>query len=313
MATSAAEALAAAHERREEARRLERRRTALEAELGGRRQERDEAERRLAAKEGELRRLQGLTLERLVASLRGEREERIRRAEADEAAARLRLQSVRSDVAALEAQIAAVEERRRQLGDVEAGYQAALAAREAELERLDAGVAARLRQLDEALNAQRARKRELAEALEAGQGARSALDRARGALESASAWGVWDVAGGGFLATAAKHARLDEARQALDEARAGVRRFRRELADVGGALDVDVNVGGFAAFADYFLDGLFVDLLVQSRIRDSRQRLEAALAAVDDWLRRLRAEEEASDRQLAEAEAERERIVESAG
>ena len=164
----------------------------------------------------------------------------------------------------------------------------------------------------EKLAACRSMCREIDEAVRAGRQAAFDLDSAGGKLESAGNWGVYDMLGGGMLATAIKHSRMDEARDLMYQAQCALSRFRSELADVKVQADLGLEVGAFETFGDYFFDGLLFDWMVQSKIRDSqdsvnetRSRVEAALGKLEDL--RVRTEQEA-----AALEAELRRLTEEA-
>lgn len=53
--------------------------------------------------------------------------------------------------------------------------------------------------------------------------------------------------------------------------------FQKELQDVNYALDLNLEVGGFLTFADFFLDGILADVLVQSKIGELKQQVENGL------------------------------------
>ena len=55
--------------------------------------------------------------------------------------------------------------------------------------------------------------REIDEAVRAADDALAYLRRAARSLGSARNYGVWDILGGGFLATMLKHSKLDKARE----------------------------------------------------------------------------------------------------
>ena len=117
-------------------------------------------------------------------------------------------------------------------------------------------------------------------------------------MQSASGWGVWDMLGGGLIATAVKHSRMDEARDAAYHVQDLLRRFRRELADVQGLPgNLIEEVGSFETFADYFFDGLIVDWVVQSKIDRSLDNARKAYSQVNAILVSLqRRQKEAQDR-----------------
>ncbi len=124
------------------------------------------------------------------------------------------------------------------------------------------------------------RRKEIQEAIYAADHAISALERAGDFLRKASGWGVWDILGGGFITTFMKHARMNDAEEALEQARAAVRTFGRELRDVEDLEDIRIDTGDFLSFADYFWDGALTDILMQSRIGKSRRQVEDAIMRI---------------------------------
>ena len=122
---------------------------------------------------------------------------------------------------------------------------------------------------------------EIDEAIVAGKRAITALDRAESALSGARSFGIWDMFGGGFLSTMMKHGRMDDAQREIEQARACLRRFSREVADVSGVEALDIDVGGFLQFADYFFDGFVADWMVQSKIGKGRKQVQQAIHQVE--------------------------------
>jgi hypothetical protein len=115
---------------------------------------------------------------------------------------------------------------------------------------------------------------EVDEAIEAGKKAADALKVAIESLSKAQGWGTFDMIGGGLIATAVKHSHMDDANRQIREVQFQLRRFKKELDDVGhlgsGQLETDLN--GFDRFMDYFFDNLITDWIVQSRINASHDR-----------------------------------------
>lgn len=128
---------------------------------------------------------------------------------------------------------------------------------------------------------------QIREAIAAGRKALYYLENAQGYLSSAKNWGIWDLVGGGFFADMMKHSKLDDAQDAMEQARYEIRNFRRELKDVQVPLDFRVDIDGFLSFADFFFDGIIADWLVQSRIQESREQVEEAIDMVTKLLEDL--------------------------
>ena len=121
---------------------------------------------------------------------------------------------------------------------------------------------------------------EIREAIAAGERALSSLYVAQDKLKSARGWGIFDIFGGGFIADMIKHSKMQEASKSMEEAKYFMQRFQKELSDVNGNFNLQLNVGGFLSFADFFFDGFLADYLVQSKIADARRQVDDAIVKV---------------------------------
>ena len=124
------------------------------------------------------------------------------------------------------------------------------------------------------------RKREIYEAINAADYALRCLYDAQDYLRSARNWGIYDILGGGMLATFVKRSKMRDASDCIQEAKRAVATFRRELADVDRAMPLAINEGDFWGFADYFFDGFFADMMVQSQISDAQAQVDDAIAMI---------------------------------
>ena len=124
-------------------------------------------------------------------------------------------------------------------------------------------------------------QREVREAVQAGEEALAGIQKAREKLGSAKSWGIFDMLGGGMISSMVKHSRMDDASEDMEEAKRKLAAFERELKDISISADLSVEMGSFLRFVDTFMDNLFVDFMVQSRIDD-------AIAGLDDVSDRVR-------------------------
>ena len=122
---------------------------------------------------------------------------------------------------------------------------------------------------------------EIREAIDAGERALRSLYSAQDKLKGARGWGIFDMLGGGFISDLIKHSKMEEAKYHLQ-------RFRKELSDVNGNFNLQLNVGGFLSFADFFFDGFVADYLVQSKISEARRQVDDAIAKVSRILEDLK-------------------------
>ena len=124
-------------------------------------------------------------------------------------------------------------------------------------------------------------QQEIHEAINAADDALIALRSAEKSLSSAGNWGIWDIMGGGFLSTFLKHNKMEEAQRELEKARNALRRFKDELSDLGRTADFNLDVSSILRFTDYFLDDIFSDLMVQSKIRQGKQQVQQAIRQIE--------------------------------
>ena len=132
------------------------------------------------------------------------------------------------------------------------------------------------------------RQLEIREAIEAGERALRSLKEARSNLGSARGWGVVDMLGGRGLSGLIKHVKIGDARSSLNRAKADLDRFSRELSDVRDIQGLDIEIGDFLTFADFFFDGFLADIMVQSKIREAQDKVDDAIDRTEALLARLR-------------------------
>lgn len=127
-------------------------------------------------------------------------------------------------------------------------------------------------------------KREVQEVRIAGERALRSFREAQKCLDGARNWGIVDMIGGGLISTLAKHSKMDDAIGYMEEAKADIRRFQKELRDVNVSMDLRMEIGSFLSFADVFFDGLVADFLVQTKINEARDQVDEAIARVESLL-----------------------------
>lgn len=131
--------------------------------------------------------------------------------------------------------------------------------------------------------------REIKEAILAGERALTSLKRAEEKLTSASNWGLWDIFGGGLISGIAKHSKMNEASSYMEDAKRNLTIFQKELRDVNGTYNLQLDIGGFLSFADFFFDGVIADYLVQTKINDAKIQVRDAIQSVSGVLAQLKA------------------------
>lgn len=250
------------------ARRLEQARHNLAVEMN----RASEFKLQLRKEEIDVEKLEGLSLTNLFYTVLGSKEQQLDKERQEFLAAKFRFESAEASVSALKKEINELEFQLAAVEDLDAKFENLLRRKEDLLRQSNRPEVSDLFRLGEQENALRCKVRELDEAIQAGEASIASLEDVLSALASAGNWGTFDMLGGGLLATAVKHSRIDEARKCAHDAQQCLRIFSTELADVNCSSELSIEIGGFATFADYFFDGLIADWVVQSRIRESEDR-----------------------------------------
>jgi hypothetical protein len=294
--------------RRQELRATIDRRGELDRRRDGLRQRIGELRGAHALEERDVQRLEGLSLTRVLAALRGSREDRLARERAEAEAAGYRVAEAVARLEALDREDEQLAARLDRLAPAEAEYTAALAGKERWLATTGDDRAPALAALAEEAGRLADDLREVEEARDAAIAAGAALDRLARVLESASGWSTVDTfLGGGMLASAVKHNRLDSAARLAAQADRALVVLRDELADVPGMRhgDLSARVDGLTQFVDIWFDNIFTDLAVGRRISDSRRNVAACRSRVVNLLTALDRRRERAEARLQAIAVER--------
>ncbi|WP_096199690.1 hypothetical protein [Bacillus sp. FJAT-45350] len=152
--------------------------------------------------------------------------------------------------------------------------------------------------------------KEYKEAIAAGNMAEEALNQAIKSLQSAQGWATWDMIGGGLISTAIKHSHLDDAKEQIHRAQMRLRHFQTELQDIKRHFHVDIEIGNFLTFADYFFDGLIVDWVVHGKISDSLSQANETKRKITPLLNQLKEQKSQFEEKLESTKQARIRMVE---
>ncbi len=228
-------------------------------------------------KEGkDVEKLEGFSFTGLFNSMLGKKEAMLEKEQQEYLAAKLRYDEAIGAVKKLTEEEARLKKELAELGDVDSKYIRLMKEKEEMiLDMKDAATEDLLRLLED-IEDTRSDIKELQEAISAGRGAIDEANTAIEYLSSARSWGTWDMLGGGLISTAIKHSKIDDAKASISTLKHRLRIFHRELRDVEANIStVDIEIGSFLSFADYFFDGFFVDWMVQSKIVDSLEQVQS--------------------------------------
>lgn len=265
-----------------------------------------EASQRLVDERRDVEKLESMSLTRILSAVRGRRVDDLDREQAEARAAEYAYATEHARWQAALREQAELVRRLNALGLLDERWEAALAAREAELS-ADTPQGRRLADLAGEAGRLEADRREVVEALDACVHAGRVLGAAAQHLGSAGNWATYDTFfGGGLMADMVKHQKLDRAAALLRDADAALHHLANELADVGIGPVGGVGVTELTKAFDVWFDNFFSDWSVAQRIDQARQRvahtqqtlarldadLRQRLAALDDQRTRLGQERE---------------------
>jgi uncharacterized protein with HEPN domain len=230
-----------------------------------------------------VKRLEGLTLQNFWHSIIGTKEMAKHKEQEEYLAAKMKFDAASAYLETLAADIRRIDNELKALGDPQVQYQQAVKDKEKYLLASGGPEAQRLFRLAEELGRRQAERKELEEAIATGEKAAQALAEVAKSLSSAQNWGIVDILGGGLIITSIKHSHIGNARRKIDQAQQLLQYFQTELADVQEANE-SIEIKGLATMADFLLDGLLFDWIVQSQIntaqkniRQLKQKIEATI------------------------------------
>ncbi|MGI8314488.1 hypothetical protein [Halobacillus mangrovi] len=221
----------------------------------------------------DLEKLERISFTNLFATLSGNKVERVEEEEREVVEARIKWREAYHSVQEMEQELRSLRDQLNRLGNPGEEYERLLQQKKTFLVEQGDTDGQRLLELSENRSEVLAEIEEVDEALSAGKRAVIALGEASSSLDSAENWGALDMLGGGMLTTAVKHSRVDDANSAVHSAQRYLRKFAREINDLGNHYDLRIEISGGMTIADYFLDGLIVDWFVQNRIQTSQEEV----------------------------------------
>lgn len=234
--------------------------------------------------QADVERLEGRSLASLFYNAIGRIGEKLSKEREEAYAARLKYDTVRRELEAIEEDLRRYEAEREALNGCEEEYRTVLDEKVEAIRDADDEAAEAILRMEEHLLSLDYRKEELQEAIDAGNAALSVADRVLDSLGSAEDWGTFDLLGGGILADSIKYSHLEDAQAAVNQLQAQLRCFRAELADVVVQCAVEIEVDEFLYFADYFFDSFFTDYAVMERIHQAQSQMCNAKDQIEDVL-----------------------------
>jgi hypothetical protein len=246
----------------------------------------------LMKEEGDLKKLEGLSVASIFYSVLGNKVEHIDKEKKEFLEAKFKYEDCDHQLLHLKQEKENIKNKLREIGMPELDYENLLKKTEEAIMHIDSEKAAKLTELSDRQAELKHSIKEVQEAVNAGCSVLDALNGMIDSLKSAEGWGTFDMLGGGTISTMVKHSKIDDAKDAASEVQSCLNDFNRELADVSKISNVNlgINISGFETFADYFFDGLISDWMVQSKIKNSLNSATETLENVENIIYKLQNE-----------------------
>ena len=241
----------------------------------------------------------------------GKMGEKLSKEEEEAFAAAVKYDAAAKELQAVEEDIAYYEKQASGLPDCKLQYERMLEAKKEEIKESGNIEAGKILEMERQIAAIENRRKEVKEAISAGERARSIAEETLEGLQSAKNWGMVDLIGGGIMSDVIKYDKLKSVKDRTSALQMALRTFRTELADVSSRIEgpLQVEVGEFLHFADYFFDGIFTDWMVYDKIKVSKERAEQTYSQIQGILEQLRKMQEQLHTEEEQKRRELEQIV----
>ncbi len=259
----------------------------------------------------DVERLKRTNLTALFYRASGKMEEKLSKEEEEALAAVVKYDSAEKELQAVEEDIAYYEKQASGLPDCKIQYERMLEAKKEEIKESGNIEAGKILEMERQIAAIENRRKEVKEAISAGERARSIAEETLEGLQSAKNWGMVDLIGGGIMSDVIKYDKLKSVKDRTSALQMALRTFRTELSDVSSRIEgpLQVEVGEFLHFADYFFDGIFTDWMVYDKIKVSKERAEQTYSQIQGILEQLRKMQEQLHTEEEQKRRELEQIV----
>lgn len=114
------------------------------------------------------------------------------------------------------------------------------------------------------------------------------LSQAGDVLQSAYSWNSFDFIGGSLMSTIEKHKIVDEAQAYLHEAKELLEEYETHYNALSDLTTLTLDTSNLLTMADFTLDGVVADMLVQAYINDIVAQIGEAIATIETKQNELR-------------------------
>lgn len=260
----------------------------------------------------DVEKLEGMSIGGLIFTLIGKKEEKLQKEKEEYIIAKVKYDECENTVNALSEEAEKIKFKLDALRNIKEEHEKVLKIKEEAIIQKGLNEKSELIEISRDISKLEMDVNETKEAILEGHSLLNAIDKLIDSLKKAANWGAFDMLGGGVLSTAVKHSHIDKAKDHSYQVKNHVRRFKRELKDLDKSLDLQVNLGSFVTFADFFLDGLFVDWYVQSSINKALNQATDLKHSVNSIVNNLGREKSNGEKKVNNLKQKYKSIIESA-
>lgn len=256
--------------------------------------------KQLMKEEKDVEKLQTLSFSNLLHSLINDKDEKLTAEQKEVLIVKAQIDNLEYEINATEGQINELNKKLNNIGDIQSRYETLFEDKKAYIE---AEMPDKWQEIDRHTKKKyqfMQMQKEVREALAAGKTVMNSVESIKDSLDSAAGWGVYDMIGGGMISTMIKRDHMDQAQNKINHLQYDLKNFNRELQDVKSSLNIDLQIGNFLGFADWFFDGFFVDMMVQSKINDALNQINSVKSKVQVIISNLQKEENTLIRNMNE-------------
>lgn len=273
----------------------------LSRELSSKRDQQVKSKKILDKENRDVEKIEGVSFASFMATLLNNRSEKLEKEELEALEAKHSYDAITYEVQALSEEINTLETVISKEDRIKDAYQEAYSRKKKELCSQSVALWEKIKLLDIDLSKKRVEIKEIKEAEIACSQTLESIHIATKELSDAKAFGTWDMLGGGLLATMAKRDHMDKAQRAINDVNYKLKRLKKELSDINEHISLEISIDNYLSFADYFFDGIFVDMMVQNKINESQAKvtsLKNDMEGMHRYLKNMHIEAEAEKNRL---------------
>lgn len=247
----------------------------LSHELSSKREQLAKAKKILDKENRDVEKIAGLSFASFMATLLNNKSEKLEKEELEALEAKHLYDAISYEVQALDEELRALDIAIAKEDSIKTAYQEAYDMKKKELSSQSVSLWEKIRLLDIDFSKKSVELKEIREAETACSQTLGSIYIAKKELSDARTFGTWDMLGGGLLVTMAKREHMDKAQTAINDVNYKLKRLKKELSDINEDVSLKIEINNYLSFADYFFDGIFVDMMVQNKINEAQDKVES--------------------------------------